>query len=122
MKKVLADLVWHSVLALLLISCTGEKPEGRAGIPKTDTVESAGAAIADLETAGQIRAMSPCRATMEERQPCYAVFRTVDGKRFAIGSPAATADVVQFLGTLHEGEFYAFPRVFVDYLKNRENR
>jgi len=122
MKQVLAGLIGHGVLAVLLTGCTGGKPDGKAGIPKADTVESAGEPIADHETVEQIKAMSPCRATLEERQPCYANFRTTDGKRFAIGSPAAPSEVVQFLGTLHEGETYALPGVFLDYLKNREKR
>lgn len=106
------------MLAVLLTGCAGRKADGKAGIPKADTVESADKAIANHETAAQIKAMSPCRATLEERQPCYATFRTADGKRFAIGSPAAPSEVVRFLGMLYEGESYAFPDVFVDYLKS----
>jgi hypothetical protein len=121
-KKVLARLARHGVLAVLLAGCTDEKPEGKAMMPKADTVISVSAAIAAHDTAEQIKALLPCRATVEERQPCYAVFRTADGKRFAIGSPGATAEVVRFLGTLKEGESYQFPGMFVDYLKNHPQK
>ena len=120
MEKFLAGLIGHGMLAAGLVGCGNLG--GNIEIPKANTVESAGAAIVDQETAGQIKAMPPCRATLETRQPCYAIFRTADGKRFAIGSPAASSEVVRFLGTLHGGESYAFPGVFVDYLKSREKR
>lgn len=120
MKQVLARLIGHGMLAAGFVGCGSLG--GNVEIPKKNTVESAGAAIVDHETAGQIKAMPPCRAALENRQPCYATFRTADGRRFAIGSPAAPSEVVRFLGTLHEGESYAFPDVFVDYLKSREKR
>ena len=64
-----------------------------------------------------IKAISPCKATVAEHHACYSIFRTADGKRFSIGSPAATPEVVQFLGTLKEGHAYKFPGVFLDYQK-----
>ena len=73
--------------------------------------------VLEYETAEQIKAMSPCNAAVEERQPCYSIFRTADGKKFSIGSPAATREVVQFLGTLKEGQVYQFPGIFLDYQK-----
>src|SRR6266498_1897347 len=69
------------------------------------------------ETAEQIKAMPPCKATVAEHHGCYSVFRTADGKKFSIGSPAATQDVVQFLQTLKNGRSYEFPSVFLDYQK-----
>jgi hypothetical protein len=119
MKYVLAGLIGHGVLAVLLIGCTGGKSDGKIGTPKADTSESVSPVIAGFETAGQIKRMSPCRAALKERQPCCAVFQTPDGKRFAIGSPAAGEEVVRFLATLNEGAAYAFPTVFLDYLKSR---
>jgi hypothetical protein len=79
--------------------------------------KSAETAMPDYETAEQVKTMSPCEATVEERHPCYSIFRTTDGQRFSIGSPAATQEVVRFLGTLQEGHAYKFPGAFLNYQK-----
>src|SRR3954470_2042284 len=80
-----------------------------------DAQNPAETTMPSAETAAQIEAMPACKATVEEHAPCYAVFRTADGKKFSIGSPAATQDVVQFLQTLKDGATYEFPRVFLEY-------
>ena len=107
MKKTFSSLAFPGILAstMLLTGCA------TSGGKSADTV------MPDYETAEQIKAMSPCKATVEERQPCYSIFRTADGKKFSIGSPAATREVVQFLGTLKEGQVYKFPGTFLDYQK-----
>ena len=108
MKRTSTYLTIPSILvsAILLTSCATS-----GGKKSSDTV------IPNYETAEQIKAMSPCKATVEEHHPCYSIFRTADGKKFSIGSPAATQHVVQFLGTLKEGHGYKFPGVFLDYQK-----
>jgi len=108
MKKTFTSLAFPGILAsaMLLTSCATS-----GGKKSADT------AMPDYETAEQIKAMSPCKATVEERHPCYSIFRTADGKKFSIGSPAATQEVVQFLGMLKEGHNYKLPGVFLDYQK-----
>jgi hypothetical protein len=108
MKATFSSLSFPGILAsaMLLTSCATS-----GGRKSADTV------MPDYETAEQIKAMSPCKATVEERQPCCLIFRTADGKKFSIGSPAATPEVVQFLGTLKEGNAYKFPGIFLDYQK-----
>jgi hypothetical protein len=110
MKKTFASLAFSGILAsaMLLTSCATS-----GGKKSADT------AMPDYETAEQIKAMSPCKATVEERHPCYSIFRTAGGKTFSIGSPAATQEVVQFLGTLKEGQRYKFPGVFLDYQNSK---
>lgn len=71
------------------------------------------------DTAEQIQAMPACKATVVERGPCYVHLRTADGTGFFIGSPAASADVVQFLEALKDGRTYKFPGTF---LKHQEER
>lgn len=108
MKRTFTSLAFPSILAsaMLLTSCaiSGGKKSAETAIPV-------------YETAEQIKTMSPCKATVEERHPCYSILRTADGQKFSIGSPAATQEVVQFLGTLNDGHAYKFPGVFLDYLK-----
>ena len=108
MKKTFTSLAFPGILAsaMLLTSCATS-----GGKKSADT------AMPDYETAEQIKAMSPCKATVEEHHPCYSIFRTADGKKFSIGSPAASQHVVQFLGTLKQGHAYRFPGVFLDYQK-----
>ena len=100
--------------------CHGIKGEGGRGPDLTIGVYSAGDSDADLykvisngvtgtempgyETAGQIKAMPPCKAAVEEHHSCYSIFTTSDGKKFSIGSPAATREVVQFLQSLKTGQ------------------
>jgi hypothetical protein len=106
MRKTSTNLVVSGILAgaLLLTSCAASGGK-----------KSIATATPSYETAHQIKAISPCEATVEERHPCYSIFRTADGKKFSIGSPAATQEVVQFLGTLKEGHAYTFPGVLLDY-------
>ena len=67
------------------------------------------------DTAEQIQNMPACKAVVEERGPCYVHLRTADGNGFLIGSPAAGADVVQFLDVLKDGRTYRFPDTFRKY-------
>ena len=108
MKKTFTSLTFTGILAsaMLLTSCATSPGK-----------KSADTAMPDYETAEQIKAMSPCKATVEEHHPCYSIFRTADGRKFSIGSPAATQEVVQFLGALKEGRAYRFPDVFRDFQK-----
>jgi hypothetical protein len=108
MKRTFTSLAFPGILAsaMLLTSCATSRGK-----------KSAETAMPDYETAEQIKTMSPCKATVEERHPCYSIFRTADGKKFSIGSPSATQEVVQFLGTLKEGHAYEFSGVFLDYQK-----
>src|SRR6266568_5116194 len=68
--------------------------------------------------------MPPCQATVDEHNSCYSIFRTAEGKKFFIGSRAATPEVVQFLKTLKNGQTYEFPGAFLDYAadKDKPNR
>jgi hypothetical protein len=66
-------------------------------------------------TAEEIRAMPPCKATVECAAPCYSLFRTADGKMFVIGDPGSKPEVWRFLGTLEKGQTYALPGAFVEY-------
>jgi len=91
-----------------------EKPGGNAPAEAKKPAETR---MLTFETAAQIKAMPPCKARVEEHAPCYSVFRAADGKKFSIGSPSATQDVVQFLQTLKNGQIYKFPGVFLDYQK-----
>src|SRR5262245_37861008 len=107
MKKAFVGLPFPGLLAVAVFvtSC------GTSGMKK------AGGTITSLETAEQIRAMPPCKATVEEREPCGSMFTTADGRKFYIGSPAAPPEVVQFLQTLKDGQTYEFPGVFLNYQK-----
>ncbi len=64
--------------------------------------------------------MPPCKATIKETGPCYAVLKTADGKHFSIGSPAAKEEVIQFLQTMKEGQTYHLPEHFLDFQKKRK--
>jgi hypothetical protein len=71
------------------------------------------------DTAEQIQAMPACKAVVVERGPCYVHLRTADGNGFFIGSPAAGAEVVQFLEVLKDGRTYKFPETFQKYQEQR---
>jgi hypothetical protein len=71
------------------------------------------------DTAEQIQTMPACKAVLVERGPCYVRLRTADGNGFFIGSPAACADVVQFLKVLKDGRTYKFPETFQKYQEQR---
>src|SRR5262245_22828303 len=118
MKETFARMASLSILAVAmwLTSCAGEKPADNA---TSAAKKSTGTVIASYETAEQIKAMLPCKATVEEHHSCYSIFRSADGKQFSIGSPAATQEVVQFLETLKEGQNYKFPSTFLDYQKKK---
>ncbi len=67
------------------------------------------------DTAEQILAMPACTASVVEQGPCYLQLRTADGNEFFIGSPAAGAEVLQFVQELKEGRSYKFPEAFQKY-------
>jgi hypothetical protein len=71
------------------------------------------------DTAAQIQAMPPCKALVVERGPCFVHLTTADGNGFFIGSPAAGAEVVQFLGELKDGQTYNFPDTYQEYQQER---
>jgi hypothetical protein len=99
---------------LILLACFPASPLANA-----DGKAPAGVEAADqgYVTADQIGAMPPRKARLEERGPCYAVFRTADGKEFSIGSPVARSQVVEFIGSLKEGESYRLPEAFLEFQK-----
>jgi hypothetical protein len=116
MMKLLQRLIALACILAAPITNAGEKPPGNA---PSDAAKIAETAPPSYESAEQIKAMPPCKAIVEENHGCYSIFRTLDGKKFSIGSPAATQQVVRFLGTLKEGQTYKFPSVFVDYQKQK---
>ena len=99
------------------VTHAAEKPAGNAPV---DAKKSAEIVRPGYRTAQEIKAMSPCKATVEEHRSCYSILRTDDGKQFSIGSPTANLEVVQFLRTLKNGQTYEFPSVFIDYQKNKK--
>lgn len=92
---------------MLLTSCTTAEER-----------RSADGAITRYEIADEIETIPVCKATVEEKYPCYSIFRTADGHRFSIGSPGAPNEVIHFLTTLKQGHAYKFPSVFFDYQKS----
>jgi hypothetical protein len=70
-------------------------------------------------TADEIKAMSPCRATLEVVGPCFSIFRAADGKQFVIGDPGSKPEVWRFLQGLEKGKTYEMPRAFLEYRKKR---
>jgi hypothetical protein len=109
MKKTLARLAFPSVLAAAMLptSCA------------TSNVKRPSESVACIyETAEEIQAMPPCKATVVHTYPCYSLLRTSDAKKFCIGSPGATPEVSRFVETLTDRQSYRFPGVFVDYQRN----
>jgi hypothetical protein len=104
-------LAFPSIFAatILLTSCaaSGAKKSGEMAIPV-------------YETAEQIKAMPPCRATVVHIYPCYSLLKTTDGKQLYIGSPGATPEVGSFVGTLKEGKTYRFPGAFFMYQERQQ--
>ena len=95
--------------AMLLTGCAAHKDShqlGKAPGPVYGTAE-------------QIQAMPACKAVVVERGPCYVHLGTAGGSGFFIGSPAAGADVVQFLEVLTDGRTYKFPETFQKYQEQR---
>ena len=115
--KPLQRLVALACILAAPFTHAAEKPAGPA---PADAKKSVEIVPPSYETVQQIKAMPPCKATVEEHHSCYSIFRTDDGKQFSIGSPAAKREVVQFLQTLKDGQTYKFPSVFLDYQKNKK--
>ncbi len=63
--------------------------------------------------------LKPCKAVVEQKQPCAAYLRTADGSRLCVGGPGATKEVAGFVAMLQEGQTYRFPQAFLEYLKRR---
>jgi hypothetical protein len=74
------------------------------------------------EYVAQVLAMPSCTATVEEVAPCYASFKTEDGRMLCIGSPGAAPEVVGFVQTLQKGETYFLPDAFMKYQKNQREK
>ena len=70
-----------------------------------------------FDTAEKIKAMPPCKATVEHVGVRDARLRTADGKLFFIGGDKATPEVIQFLETLRDKHACQFPDVFLEYRK-----
>lgn len=87
-----------------------EKPIEKAG---DAPVESSGEVILCYDTAERIMAMPRCKAEVEETFSCCVLMRTAEGSRIWIGSPATTAEVLEFLPILQEGVTYTFPDAFL---------
>jgi hypothetical protein len=109
MKKTLAKLVFPSILAvaMLLTSCA------------TSDAKKSAEAVPIYETAKEIKAMPPCKATVVHTYPCYSLLRATDGKQFCIGSPGATLEVGNFVETLKDGQTYKIPGAFLTYQKQQ---
>jgi hypothetical protein len=110
MKKTLTKLAFPSILAvaMLLTSCA-----------TSDAKKSTESAAPIYETAKEIQAMPPCKATVVHTYPCYSLLRATDGKKFCIGSPGATPEVGNFVETLKDGQTYKFPAAFLTYQKQQ---
>jgi hypothetical protein len=106
------------LLAMVLGGGLGAVPACEAADkPGNPTTPSRDQSIRRCETAGQIRTMPACTATVVERSPCSVQLRTADGRVIAIGSPGASKEVAAFVGTLKVGQEYRFPDAFVDHQK-----
>lgn len=79
-----------------------------------------GEGVPYYDTAEQIKAMQPCKATVDRKLPCHAVFRTADGKRFCIQSCGTKAQVREFVERLEKGHSYALPDSFIAYEKRHQ--
>jgi hypothetical protein len=109
-----------TALALVLTAPVTHAEEKSSGKETADGKKAAEIALPGYESAEQITAMLPCKATVEESHGCYSVFTTADGKKFSIGGPGATKEVVRFLQTLKDGESYELPGAFLDYQKKKK--
>ncbi len=52
---------------------------------------------------------------MEGKAGCYATFKTRDGQRFRIGSPAVELEVARFVASLTKGQSYRLPDTFLEF-------
>lgn len=87
---------------------------------EADAKKSAAVAMPVYETAEQVKAMPPGKATVEHTETFWALLKTADGKKFVIGSERGEQEVWHFVGTaLKEGKTYEFPGAFLDY-QNRK--
>src|SRR5258708_26678701 len=107
--KLLQGVITLACILAAPVTNAGEKAAGNA---TSDAKKSAETAIPDYNTAKQLKAMPPCKATVEHNGTCVLSLRTADGKEFYIGSPGATPEVNYFLHTLKEGQTYEFPGTF----------
>lgn len=89
-----------------------EKPGKKPG---DAPAESPGEVKLCYDTAERILAMPRCKAKVEETFSCCVLMRTAEGRRIWIGSPATTAEVLEFLPLLQAGETYTFPEAFLTW-------
>ncbi len=87
---------------------------------RTEPVASPHSDVESFEYVAQILAMPSRTATATEIGPCYAAFKSVNGRTFFIGSPGSPAEVVGFLRTLEKGKSYFLPDAFMDYQKTQK--
>jgi len=57
------------------------------------------------------------KATLEEKGPCYSVFRGTDGKQFVIGHSGKHAGGGAISRNAGGGQAYELPRTFLGYQK-----
>jgi hypothetical protein len=88
--------------------------------PADTTGDPAIDALAAYTTAEQLALMPTCLVTVIQRAPCYCMLKTEDGTVFRVGSPANTAVLGKFVGTLEQGKTYTFPDAFVAFAKTQE--
>jgi hypothetical protein len=74
------------------------------------------------DTAEFIQSMPRCTGSVLEKFPCCARMVAADGRKFWIGSPGATNEVVRFVEALAECEDYVFPDAFLEWRKQERMR
>lgn len=113
MKRTSASDRWQLTVAvsvlLWLTGCAPQRP----------IAESEKALALVYDTPEEIQAMPACKAMVVERGPCYVRLKKESGDVFLVGGPGATADVVQFLQVLRDGQAYRFPETFQRYQEQR---
>ncbi len=97
----------------------------QVAIPKNITVEkevltNAAPPEPSYETAEQIKSMPPCKARLIQDATCVFLFETDYGRKFWIGSPGNTDELLQFLRSLKAGPYYKFPDVFLEFKPVKE--
>lgn len=101
--------VWHFVGVVLKVGQTYELPRVFLDFDERK----------HYSTAQEIAKMPAVKAALECSAPCYSLFKTTEGKHFAIGNPGSKADVIHFLRSLEDGKTYQFPDVFLEYQKGK---
>jgi hypothetical protein len=114
MKKTieLASLALASALAttMLLSGYAAEKPTDK---PSTDAKKPANTPLPIYDTIEQVKAMPPCKATVEQVETFSSLLSTAGGQKFRIGSERGEQEVWHFVGTLKQGRKNDFPSAFL---------